>query len=103
MNARTSLASLCLLAACAPAAIDLDAARTSLQEAVEGYHQSAAAADADAVMAWYAADGAMMPPNGPDQAGPTAVRSQIDGFTSLEDFLKQFGQLRSAHCRAVYS
>ncbi len=75
-----------LALACSSQAIDLDAARASLEEAVTGYHEAAAAADAERVMSFYAADGAMMPPNEPDAAGTTAVQAQVDGFTSLQDF-----------------
>ena len=78
--------SIFLLVACAPAAVDLDAARASLQEAVEAYHQAASAADGEAVLALYAADGAMMPPNEEDYTGTARVRQQVEGFTSLEDF-----------------
>ena len=78
--------SVCLLAACAPAAVDLDAARASLQEAVEAYHQAASVADGEAVLALYAADGAMMPPNEEDYTGTARIQQQVDGFTSLENF-----------------
>ncbi len=79
-------ASIYLLGACAPAAVDLDAARASLQETVDAYHQAAGAADGAAVLAIYAADGAMMPPNEDDHTGTARIQQQIDGFMSLENF-----------------
>lgn len=81
-----SAAFLSLSAACAPSAVDLDAARASLHDAVEAYHAAAAATDAEAIVGLYSAQGAMMPPDEPDVVGLTAIRSQVEGFTSLEDF-----------------
>ena len=78
--------SMCLLGACAPAGVDLADAQASLVEAAEAYHQAAAALDTDALLALYAEDGAMMPPNGPDVVGLAGVREQVNGFTSLVDF-----------------
>jgi ketosteroid isomerase-like protein len=78
--------SICLLGACAPAGVDLAEAEASLAEAAEAYHQAAAALDSDAVVALYTEDGAMMPPNGPDVVGLAAVREQVMGFTSLDNF-----------------
>lgn len=75
-----------LVGACAPPPIDLEGARSSLLEAVEGYHQAAAAGDRDRVLAYYGEDAVMMPPNEADVVGHAAVQGQVEGFTSLEDF-----------------
>lgn len=88
MKARSILAgiSMCLLGACVPAGVDLADAEASLVEAAETYHQAAAALDTDAVVALYAEDGRMMPPNETDVIGLAAIREQVMGFTSLDDF-----------------
>ncbi len=82
-----SVAAVAIVLACAaPPGVDLDAARASLEAAAAGYHEAAAATDAERVRAYYADDGAMMPPNAPDAVGPAAIAAQVEGFTSLENF-----------------
>jgi ketosteroid isomerase-like protein len=69
------------LGGCSGAApVDSAAARETLAEAAEAYHAAAAAKSVEAVVAFYADDALMIPPNAPLVEGLGGVRGYRFGF-----------------------
>ena len=60
--------------------IDTDAARAALLDAATSYHEAATAKDRESVVALYAADAMMIPPNAERVDGIEGVRSYRFGF-----------------------
>ena len=59
---------------------DLETAMTDLRETADAYHAAASAKDRDAVVAFYATDAVMIPPNAERVEGIAGVRNYRFGF-----------------------
>ncbi len=80
---------LLLFACTAQPPVDMEAETAALREAVMAYDEAGSTANAEALVALYAADGVMLPPNGPDVVGHDNIRGFLESFTTLENFQYQ--------------
>ena len=93
----------CMLAALALAVMngctqdprqDLETAIAALRDAAEAYHDAANAKDRDAVVAFYADDAVMIPPNAEQVEGIDGVRNYRFGFIENPSVETRFETIR---------
>ena len=79
---------------CAPAppAVDLDAERQKLEEAVAAYNTAASARDVEKIVALYTSDASILPPDSPEAKGTEGVRSFASSLVALSGFGVEFGK-----------
>ena len=66
--------------ACTQSSVDADAERTALRAAADNYHEAGQALIVDAFADFYANDGLILPPNGPQESGVDGAHSFISTF-----------------------
>ena len=77
------------------APIDTDAARAALLDAATSYHEAATAKDREAVVALYADDAMMIPPNAERVDGIEGVQSYRFGFIETPGVELRFETIRA--------
>ena len=90
---RTSLflfASVLLLGCVAEPPIDLDAERASLTAAAEAYHVAGAVMDTEALLALYAENARLIPPDQDEVRGLENIRAWMMGMLELTNFEATF-------------
>jgi len=73
---------------------DLETAVAALRDAADAYHHAASAKDRDAVVAFYADDAVMIPPNAGRVEGIDGVRNYRFGFIENLSVDTQFATIR---------
>ncbi len=73
---------------------DLETAIAALRDAADAYHDAASAKDRDAVVAFYADDAVMIPPNAEQVEGIVGVRNYRFGFIENPSVQTQFETIR---------
>jgi len=73
----------------------LETAMAALRDAADGYHEAASAKDRDAVVAFYADDAVMIPPNAERVEGIDEVRNYRFGFIENLSIETQFETIRT--------
>jgi uncharacterized protein (TIGR02246 family) len=81
---------LLVVSGCAPQ-VDIEAERSALREAAVAYHEAASALNAEAVVALYAEDAVLMPPNADQIAGLDNIRGFVNEFVDTPGFEARFG------------
>ena len=76
-----------VLGACATQPpVDIEAETAALRETIQAYEAAGENADVEAMLGLYAAESAVMPPNGPDVVGLDAMRGLLESYMTLANF-----------------
>ena len=81
---------LTVLSGCVQSSVDSEAEQAALRSAATKYHEAGSTSDIETVVALYATDGVILPPNAPAQTGPAAFRDFAIAFTGLPAFSMRF-------------
>ncbi len=90
----TALAMLVVSGCTTQTLIDMEAEMAALREAADAYHEAASALDVQAIVALYADDAIMIPPNADQVEGLEGVRNFASTFVEIQGLEMRFETTR---------